>query len=130
MFSSTVRTWVRELVCDEKDTARKYAFLRVREKYGWLARLGGWRGLEEDGVQYFGCADELVALGPVHRSIGAYPERVLLCLDEVDVTEPETAAIVERLRHWEISSDWFLITVYIYIIAGGGIGENRQTIVS
>ena len=55
----------------------------------------GVPGLEEDGVQYFSCADELVALGSVHRSIGAYPERVLLCLDETDVTEPEAAL----LRH-------------------------------
>ena len=61
---------------------------------------GGVPGVEEDGVQYFSCADELVALGSVHRSIGAYPERVLLCLDEMDVTEPEVGASV-RLRHWE-----------------------------
>ena len=52
-------------------------------------------------MQYFSCADELVTLGSVHRSIGAYPERVLLCLDETDVTEPE-ASVGVWLRHWEI----------------------------
>ena len=39
---------------------------------------GGVPGLEEDGVQDFGGADELVAFGLVHGSVRAVPQRVLL----------------------------------------------------
>ncbi|CAI8006925.1 hypothetical protein GBAR_LOCUS4970 [Geodia barretti] len=35
---------------------------------------GGVSGLEEDGVQDFGGADELVTLGPVHCSVRAVPQ--------------------------------------------------------
>ena len=51
---------------------------------------GGVPGLEEDGVQDFGGADELVTFGPVHCSVRAVPQRVLLRLDQSDVAEAET----------------------------------------
>ena len=76
--------------------AQKRDFLLEALHY---AISSGVPGLEEDGVHYFSCTDQLVALDPVHCSIGAYPKRVLLCLDEMDVTEPEAAAGV-LLRHW------------------------------
>ena len=47
----------------------------------------GVPGLEEDGVQHFGGADELVALGLVHGSVRAVPQRVLLRLDQLNVAE-------------------------------------------
>ena len=54
--------------------------------------VGRWvPGLEEDGVEYLGRADKLVTLDPVHSSIGAYPQRVLLGLDKLNVAEAETA---------------------------------------
>ena len=50
---------------------------------------GGVPGLEEDGVQDFGGADELVALGLVHGSVRAVSQRVLPRLDQPNVTEPK-----------------------------------------
>ncbi|CAI8010865.1 hypothetical protein GBAR_LOCUS7107, partial [Geodia barretti] len=50
---------------------------------------GGVPGLEEDGVQDFGGADELVTLDPVHCSVRAVPQRVRLRLDQSDVAEAE-----------------------------------------
>ena len=51
---------------------------------------GGVPGLKEGGVQDFGGADELIALGLVHGSVRAVPQRVLLRLDQLNVTEPKT----------------------------------------
>ena len=50
--------------------------------------------LEEDG-----CADELVALGSVHRSVRPDPQRVVLRLDQPHVTEAEAAPDQQLLRH-------------------------------
>ena len=68
---------------------------------------GGWvAGLKEDGVQYFGRADELIALGLVDGSIGAYSQRVFFRLDKLDVAETldtellcHCGAIIERLMY-------------------------------
>ena len=49
----------------------------------------GVPGLEEDGVQDFGGADELVALGSVHGSVRADPQRIFFRLDQTDVAEPK-----------------------------------------
>ena len=54
---------------------------------------GGVPGLEEDGVQNFSGADQLVTLGPVQCSVRAVPQRVLLRLDQSDVAE--TKAILD-----------------------------------
>ena len=51
---------------------------------------GGVPGLEEDGVQDFGGADELVTLGLVHCSVRAVPQRVSLRFDQSNVTEAKT----------------------------------------
>ena len=51
----------------------------------------GVPGLEEDGVQDFGGADELVTLGLVDCSVRAVPQRVLLRLDQLNVVEAKTA---------------------------------------
>ena len=45
--------------------------------------------LEEDGVQDFGGADELVALGSVHGSVRTDSQRMFFRLDQPDVAEPE-----------------------------------------
>ena len=50
---------------------------------------GGVPGLEEDGVQDFGGADELVALSSVHGSVRADPQRMFFRLDQPNVAEPE-----------------------------------------
>ena len=51
---------------------------------------GGVPGLEEDGVQDFGGADELVTLGLVHCSVRAVPQRVFLRFYQSNVTEAKT----------------------------------------
>ena len=58
---------------------------------------GGVPGLEEDGVEDFGGADELVALCLVHGSVRAVPQRVLLRLDQPNVAESEMTLLL--LRH-------------------------------
>ena len=50
-------------------------------------------------MQDFGCADELVALGSVHRSVRPDPQRVVLRLDQLYVTEAEAALDQQLLRH-------------------------------
>ena len=61
-------------------------------------------------MQYFGRADELVALGLVDCSIGTYPQRVFFCLDELDVTEAgETALETKLLCHWEANVELTLV---------------------
>ena len=61
---------------------------------------GGVPGLEEDGVQDFGGADELVALGLVHGSVRAVPQRILLRLDQYNIAEPEATLDTYLGRHW------------------------------
>ena len=61
---------------------------------------GGVPGLEEDGVQDFGGANELVTFSPVYGTVGAVPQRILLRLDQYNIAEPEATLDTYLGRHW------------------------------
>ena len=93
--------WARAQVLDDVGVLQAAQELDLPLEALHDAVGGRVAGLEEDGVQYFGRADELVALGLVHGSIGAYSQRVFLRLDELDVAKAETTLETKLLCHYE-----------------------------
>ena len=58
-------------------------------------------GVEEDGVQDFDGADELVTLGSAHYSVRAIPQRVFLQLYQQHVAESEATLNSYLLSHYQ-----------------------------